>query len=86
MSGNHENAIGTGGSTANTHDLHYPAVPYNKQHFHSICRIHDYNNAENVRNCELEGLHDLDQSQDYVRDKMVDLMNKLIAAGVAGFR
>lgn len=31
-------------------------------------------------------LHDLDTSQEYVRQKQVDYLNKLISHGVAGFR
>lgn len=36
--------------------------------------------------CEVVGLHDLDQSNPYVVEKIVDFMNKAINAGVAGFR
>jgi hypothetical protein len=39
-----------------------------------------------IRNCEIAELHDLDTSVDYVRDKQVDWLNKLIAHGVVGFR
>ncbi|OXU24746.1 hypothetical protein TSAR_000075 [Trichomalopsis sarcophagae] len=86
MSGNHENARGTGGSKADTFELHYPGVPYNRTNFHKICSVNNYQDAENVRNCELVGLHDLDQSQEYVRDKIATMLNKAVDAGVAGFR
>lgn len=77
---------GTGGSTAFIPDKYYPGVPYNESHFHSSCAINDYNNAVEVRNCELVGLPDLDQSIEHVRDCIVDFMNNLIDIGVAGFR
>nr|A0A096XJN4.1 RecName: Full=Alpha-amylase; AltName: Full=1,4-alpha-D-glucan glucanohydrolase; AltName: Full=AmyHha; Flags: Precursor [Hypothenemus hampei]AHY03307.1 alpha-amylase [Hypothenemus hampei] len=63
----------------------YPAVPYSNENFHASCDI-DYNDAASIRNCELSGLKDLDQSQDYVRGKIVDYMNHLVSLGVAGFR
>ena len=40
----------------------YPAVPYGTNDFHKPkCEIYDYNNPEEVRNCYLVGLNDLDQ-------------------------
>jgi hypothetical protein len=39
-----------------------------------------------VRNCEMAGLKDLDQSLEHVRKMAVDFMNTLIGHGVAGFR
>ncbi|XP_076240165.1 alpha-amylase 1-like [Calliopsis andreniformis] len=86
MAANHPNAHGTGGSNANTYDLQYFAVPYNRTHFHRSCPITNYNDATNVRNCELTGLHDLDQGEEYVRSKIVAFMNEAIDVGVAGFR
>ncbi|XP_058809628.1 alpha-amylase-related protein-like [Phymastichus coffea] len=86
MTGNHKNAVGTNDSTADPFNLDYPEVPYKKEHFHPICQITNYQDLYNVRNCELVGLHDLDQSQEYVRRKAVQLMNKIIDMGVAGFR
>ncbi|XP_011639361.1 alpha-amylase-like isoform X2 [Pogonomyrmex barbatus] len=86
MSGNWNNARGTGGSTANTYDFSYPAVPYSRTDFHSPCEAKNYQDPGNVRNCELVGLHDLDQSKEWVRGKIVDFLNGAIDAGVAGFR
>ncbi|KAJ9575442.1 hypothetical protein L9F63_007693, partial [Diploptera punctata] len=86
MTGDWDNAVGTGGSTADTYDYSYPAVPYDKDNFHPYCILNTYNDANVIRNCELSGLHDLDQSQDYVRQKQIDFLNKLVDAGVAGFR
>ncbi|XP_020281589.1 alpha-amylase 4N-like [Pseudomyrmex gracilis] len=86
MTGTHETALGTGGSKANTHTLDYPAVPYTRNHFNSPCAITNYQDPVNVRNCELVGLHDLDQSKEYVREKIVNFLNSAINVGVAGFR
>lgn len=77
---------GTGGGTAFIPDKYYPVVPYNETHFHQSCAINNYNNAVEVRNCELVGLPDLDQGEEYVRTRIVKFMNKLIDIGVAGFR
>ncbi|KAG5329743.1 AM4N amylase, partial [Acromyrmex heyeri] len=86
MTGNHDNAKGTGDSTADTHNFNYPGVPYSGFDFHVSCPINNYQDAGNVRNCELSGLHDLDQSKEYVRDKIVNFLNEIINVGVAGYR
>ncbi|KAG5345668.1 AM4N amylase, partial [Acromyrmex charruanus] len=86
MTGNHDNAKGTGDSTADTHNFNYPGVPYSGFDFHVSCPINNYQDAGNVRNCELSGLHDLDQSKEYVRDKIVNFLNEIIKVGVAGYR
>lgn len=86
MTGDWSNAQGTGGSYADTGSKYYPAVPYGSNDFHSSCTINNYNDASNVRNCELSGLKDLDQSSSYVREKIVEFLNHLIDLGVAGFR
>lgn len=86
MSGDQPTNLGTGGSTADTKNFYYPAVPYRRNNFNSKCDVNNYTDPKNVRNCQLVGLHDLDQSQDYVRNKMIDFMNSAIDAGVAGFR
>lgn len=86
MSGDRNDAHGTGNSRANTYNFDYPQVPYTVKNFHPRCAVNNYNDPSNVRNCELVGLHDLDQSQEYVRSKLVDFLNDLVAIGVAGFR
>lgn len=63
---------GTGGSTADVDKRQYPAVPYGPEHFHTTCIINNYQDPYNVRNCELEGLPDLNQTLPYVRDKIMD--------------
>lgn len=76
--------IGTGGSSYTKYD--YPGY-YQTQDFHS-CRssITDYGNRDNVQNCELVGLADLNTGSDYVRGKLAEYLNSLIALGVDGFR
>lgn len=87
---NHMAAItsygGTGGSTGNAEAMQFPAVPFERNDFHEPCSINDYSDATQVRNCQLVGLPDLNQTTQWVRDRIVDLMNKYVDYGVAGFR
>ncbi|XP_015786849.1 alpha-amylase 2 [Tetranychus urticae] len=86
--------VGTGGSTfKGQSDKSYPGVPYDQSHFNSKEKcgtsdgsIQDYNNPSQVRNCELSGLHDLDNGNEHVRQVQSDAINRLIDIGVAGFR
>ena len=65
----------------------YPGVPYSYLDFHQpYCDIFNYNNAEQVRNCYLASLNDLDGSKIYVRQRIADYANDLIGLGVKGFR
>nr|QHO60736.1 salivary amylase [Sergentomyia schwetzi] len=77
---------GYGGSVAYPPDYYYPAVPYNKSHFHPECDITNFQNASEVRNCQLYTLRDLNQTIPYVREKIIGLLDHLIDLGVAGFR
>lgn len=79
---------GTGGSEANPDDLLFPAVPYGPNDFNQPqCGIDDcYCNAANIRNCNLCGLTDLNLGQQWVRDKTIEYMNRLVDLGIAGFR
>ena len=79
-------AIGTANSTATPETRSYPAVPFSSINFHPLCAIYDYNDPYQVRNCELVGLHDLNQTVEDTREKIVDYLNHLISLGVAGFR
>lgn len=81
-----ETAIGTGGSQAHPQTRDYPAVPYSVTNFHPACALVDFNDANQVRNCELVGLHDLNQTVEDTRDKIVGYLNHLINLGVGGFR
>ena len=88
---------GIAGSYYDTNSLSFPAVPYSSADFNSKTSspskcpsnsgsIENYNDANQVRNCRLVGLLDLNQGKDYVQGKIKDWLNGLIAAGVAGFR
>ncbi|XP_015840636.2 alpha-amylase [Tribolium castaneum] len=77
---------GTAGSQADRDGKNYPAVPYGSGDFHDSCTVNNYQDASNVRNCELVGLADLNQGSDYVRSKIIEYMNHLVDLGVAGFR
>lgn len=87
MSGDAQPAYGTGGTSADPSNLSYPGVPYSSEDFnHPLCTIQNYNNATEVRNCELAGLHDLNQTRQDVRNKIVKFFNEIVDLGVAGFR
>ena len=77
---------------------YFPDVPFdNSDNFHdshcsqcgSDCNIPGSaysGSAWQVRMCRLVGLLDLDQSNEYVAQKIADYMNDCIGLGVAGFR
>ncbi|XP_050462477.1 alpha-amylase 2-like [Cataglyphis hispanica] len=80
-------AYGTGGTSADPKDFSYPGVPYTSQDFHTPpCQIQNYNNATEVRDCELSGLHDLDQSKEHVRNEIIGFFNRITDLGIAGLR
>lgn len=79
-----EIANGTGGSSAYPQKRDYSAVPYSNSNFHPACPLIDFNDIYQVRNCELVGLHDLNQTREDTRNKIVDYLNHLINLGVAG--
>jgi len=85
--------FGSGGSFYDTEARNFSAVPYGPDNFHgpdecsaATGNIEDYQNAIEVRNCNLGGLVDLRGCSEYVRDKIAGYMNQLIGWGVAGFR
>lgn len=78
--------IGTAGSEADPLARDFPDVPFNRTHFHQTCSIQNYSNATEVRSCELSSLPDLNQSNLFVREKIIEFMNHLLDLGVAGFR
>lgn len=87
MTADAQPAYGTGGTTADPDNFSYPGVSYSAQDFHTPpCQIKNYNNATEVRNCELSGLHDLDQSKKHVREEIVKFINNIISLGIAGIR
>merc|ERR1712168_3508 len=87
MTGHEKSGQGTGGSGFNGGSQDYPGVPFSSLDFHQpYCEINNYGNADEVRNCYLVGLNDLDGGKDYVRQKIADYFNDLINIGVKGFR
>lgn len=78
--------LGTGESPANPTAKMFPGVPYSPEDFHPSCGIESYQDANQVRNCELAGLRDLDHSRESVRDRIVEYFDHLVDLGVAGFR
>ncbi len=93
MTGNKLKGKGTAGSEFDAEKKSYPGAGYTEEDFNgkSNCavksgKIEDYKNADQVRNCELLGLRDLNQKKENVRQKIAGFMNKLIELGVAGFR
>ncbi|KAL5288355.1 Amy-d.2 family protein [Megaselia abdita] len=86
MAADNSHAVGTAGSRAVPETKDFPAVPFSSWDFHPSCDIYNYNDPNQVRNCELVGLKDLDQGKEYVREKIVEFLDHLVELGVAGFR
>ena len=93
MTGAGGSGHGTGGSYYDSKSLQFPGVPYGPNDFNGgdACHsgdlnIHNYNNAQEVRNCRLLSLVDLKLGTNYVRGKVEGYLNHLIDIGVAGFR
>jgi alpha-amylase len=80
--------VGTAGSVFGNYN--FPGVPYTRDSFHQpSCSIQgsDYDNLrENVTNCDLPGLPDLDTSKAQVQNSIAAYMKDLLSLGVAGFR
>ncbi|GGS32082.1 carbohydrate-binding module family 20 domain-containing protein [Actinokineospora fastidiosa] len=76
--------VGTGGTSYSKYN--YPGH-YQDWDFHS-CRqpITDYRNRDNVQNCELVHLSDLDTGSEYVRSEIAEYLADLRSLGVDGFR
>jgi len=84
---------GSDGSSFNADTKSFPGVPYGVNDFHGPAECHtgsgeieNYNDVNQVRYCMLVGLRDLRGASNYVRDRIVEFMNRLISWGVAGFR
>ena len=86
MAGLGRSGTGTAGSSFNSNNYDFPGVPYVHEHFHSYCKLNNYGDPNQVRNCYLVDLTDLDQGNEYVRNKIAGFLNKMIDIGVAGFR
>ncbi|XP_055585139.1 alpha-amylase A-like [Uranotaenia lowii] len=77
---------GVGGSLGNVSLMYYPAVPYTASEFNPNCEVTSDSNPLEIRNCRLNGSPDLNLNSEWVRDRIVNLLNKFISYGVAGFR
>ncbi|XP_064597212.1 alpha-amylase-like [Liolophura sinensis] len=93
MTGVGGSGIGTAGTHYDGNVLSYPGVPFSGYDFHGndVCHtgsmnIENYNDANQVRNCRLVSLADLNGGKNYVREKVAGYLNHLIDLGVAGFR
>ncbi|XP_033636505.1 alpha-amylase-like [Asterias rubens] len=89
-----DTGTGTAGSSYDVGSFSFPGVPFSRWDFNvpsgkcssSSGNIESYQNTNQVRNCNLVGLPDLDTSTSYVRSAIAGFMNELIDIGVAGFR
>lgn len=86
-----DSGTGVGGSTYK--EYNFPAVPFGYNDFNHICEkkygfkdIRNYQDIEQVRNCELVQLDDLNLGSTYVRTKVAEYLNHLLMLGVKGFR
>merc|ERR1712037_27869 len=87
MTGHGASGTGTGGSGFDGASERYDGVPFSSQDFHQpYCEINNYGNSDEVRNCYLVGLNDLDGGKQYVREKISGYYNDVINIGVRGFR
>ncbi|MGB3201695.1 MAG: alpha-amylase family protein [Nodosilinea sp.] len=79
-----DSGVGSAGTRFTKYD--YPGL-YEPEDFNNCHQpVIDYSNAENVTQCELVGLADLDTSTAAVQTTLVDYMSELVDMGVAGFR
>ncbi|MBW4514778.1 MAG: alpha-amylase family protein [Timaviella obliquedivisa GSE-PSE-MK23-08B] len=85
---NHMAAISSGVGSAGTSftRYNYPGS-YEPKDFHTCRRgISNYGDHDEVTNCELVGLPDLDTGANRVREKISDYLTDLVNLGVDGFR
>ena len=75
--------VGSGGTAYTKYS--YPGL-YTSADFHPPCTVTDYRSAENVQDCELLSLPDLNTGSSSVRQKIADYLLMLARLGVAGFR
>jgi len=92
MCGGGGSGTGSGGTFFDAGSLDFPGVPYSRNDMNdnncytSSGNIENYGDANQVRNCRLVNLIDLNQGTEYVRGKLVDYLNQFIDLGAAGFR
>lgn len=92
MVGGGQTGTGSSGTYYNTQNGNEQFAMYSKSDFNDpYCHskdgtVQNYNDANEVRECKLDNLVDLNQSSDYVRQQLIAYLNHLIDIGVAGFR
>ncbi|KAK0060648.1 alpha-amylase [Biomphalaria pfeifferi] len=93
MAGVGFSGVGSAGSHFDANKREFSGVPYSISDFNMVGRcpnsdnnIHNYDDVNDVRNCNMGGLTDLWQEKEWVRGKIADYMNSLIDIGLAGFR
>ena len=66
ISGHGSSGTGTAGSSFNGGSESYPGVPFGSGDFHQpYCEVNNYQDPNNVRNCYLVGLNDLNGGNAY---------------------
>jgi len=89
---NHMSGVGEGvGVAGSVYGRYQYPVPYDYDDFHHCGRhgdddIKNYQDAWEVRNCELAELADLNTGDEAVQIKIAAYLNDLLDTGVAGFR
>jgi alpha-amylase len=79
-----EQGVGNAGSSFTKYN--YPGL-YQPSDFHNCQKtITDYNNRQEVTECELVGLADLNTKSDEVQQRIADYMIDLVHLGIDGFR
>merc|ERR1711970_1078597 len=80
MCGAGGSGTGTGGSPYNANNEDLPGVPFSRADFNDAnCHsnsgdIENYQDPNQVRNCKLVSLLDLNQGKSYVREKIIEFM------------
>lgn len=87
MTGQTTPGTGWGGTPYSLENYPGPEGQYTSEHFHD-CKtdIANYGDREEVQNCRLVALQDLDTGSAYVQQEIADYLDKLANIGVAGFR
>jgi alpha-amylase len=70
-------------------DLSFELInPFNESvYYHSKCQIEDWSNQDQVEQCRLSNLPDLDQNNDFVRSTLLSWISSLVGTyGFDGFR
>ncbi|MDH6139584.1 alpha-amylase [Kitasatospora sp. GP30] len=95
MAGNNNTSTDSyGGDTFNSADYSYSQPGYSSSDFHaypancpnSDLSISDWNNVQQVQECDLSNLEDLYTESGHVRQTEAGYLNSLVSVGVDGFR